>query len=84
MSELKTKFLIGSTGDYEVRLDGKSLGTGKGAGKEARPDRESFEVALSPGKHTVSIVVKSGGGVLAARFLDPDRKLRYPESAEKR
>jgi putative membrane-bound dehydrogenase-like protein len=83
-AEMKTKLLIGSTGDYEVRLDGKALGTGKGAGKDARPDRDSFDVALPAGKHTLTIVVKGGGGLLSARFLDPDRKLRYPDPGEKK
>jgi hypothetical protein len=41
-------------------------------------------VALPAGKHTVSIVVKGGGGLLAARFVDPDRKLRYPDVGEKK
>jgi putative membrane-bound dehydrogenase-like protein len=83
-AEMKTKLLIGSTGDYEVRLDGKAIGTGKGAGKDARQDRDGFDVALAPGKHTLTIVVTGGGGLLSARFLDPDRKLRYPDAGEKK
>jgi putative membrane-bound dehydrogenase-like protein len=83
-AEIKTKLLVGSTGDYEVRLDGKALGTGKGAGKDARPDRDSFDVMIPSGKHTLTIVVKGGGGLLSARFLDPDRKLRYPDTGEKK
>jgi putative membrane-bound dehydrogenase-like protein len=83
-TEVKTKLLVGSTGDYEVRLDGKAIGTGKGAGKDARPDRDSFDVTVPAGRHTLTLVVKSGGGLLSARFLDPDRKLRYPDSGEKK
>lgn len=84
-SEVKTKLLVGSTGDYEVRLDGKAISTGKGAGKDIRPDRDSFDVTLSAGKHTLTVVVKgTGGGAVFARFLDPDRKLKYPDVGEKK
>ncbi|HEY1190278.1 MAG TPA: PVC-type heme-binding CxxCH protein [Gemmata sp.] len=82
---LKTRLLIGATGDYEVRLNGKPIGTGKGAGKEVRPDRDGFEVTLPEGKSTLAVVVKgTGTNVVFARFLDPDRKLRYPEPSEKK
>ena len=76
--EMKTKLLIGSSADFEVRIDGKRLGAGKGTGKDVQPDRAAFDVALTKGKHTVSILAK-GSGSLYARFADPDRKLRYPE-----
>jgi len=82
---LKTKLLIGSSGDYEVRLDGKPIGTGKGTGKQLRPDQDGFDVVLPAGKHTLTIVVKSGtGNALHARFLDPDRKLQYLDVADKK
>jgi hypothetical protein len=83
-SDLKTKLLVGSSADYEVRLDGRSLGSGKGTGKQLQPDQSSFEVTLPKGKHTVTIVVKGGAGnAFHARFLDPDRKLRYPDAGMK-
>ncbi len=83
-AELKTKLLVGATGDYEVRLDGKPIGTGKGAGKDVRSDRDSFDVTLPAGKHTLAVVVKGGGPhAVYARFLDPDRKLRYPDAGAK-
>ncbi|MBA4189855.1 MAG: hypothetical protein C0467_17875 [Planctomycetaceae bacterium] len=83
--DLKTKLLIGSSGDFEVRLDGKPIGMGKGTGKQMRPDENSFDVALTAGKHTLTVVVKSGtGNALYARFLDPDRKLQYPDVADKK
>jgi putative heme-binding domain-containing protein len=31
--EVKTRLLIGSTGDYEVRIDGKAVGTGRARGR---------------------------------------------------
>ena len=84
-SELKTRVLIGSTADYEVRLDGKVIGTGRGAGKETRPDRDGFDVTVPTGKHTLAVVVKGGGpNAVYARFLDPDRKLKYPDAGEKK
>ncbi len=37
---------------------------------------------LPEGKSTLAVVVKgTGAKVVYARFLDPDRKLRYPEAA---
>ena len=64
---------------------GKEIGGGKGAGKELRPDRDAIDVTLTPGKHTLTIGVTDGAdNVLYARFLDPDRKLRYLEPAEKK
>jgi putative membrane-bound dehydrogenase-like protein len=77
---VKTRLLVGSSADFEVRLDGKPIGTGKGMGKQVQPDQAAFEVALEPGKHTVSLVLKgTGQQAVHARFLDPDRKLQYPD-----
>ncbi len=81
----KTKLLIGSTGDYEVRFNGNVIATGKGAGKDVRSDRDAIDLHLHAGKSTLAIVVKGGGpNVVYARFLDPDRKLQYPEPDEKK
>ena len=82
--DVKTKLLVGSSADYEVRLDGKAIGTGKGTGKQVQLDQSGYDIALPSGKHTLTIVVKGGAGnILYARFLDPDRKLRYPDPAAK-
>ncbi len=79
-SALTTKLLIGSSANYEVRIDGQAIGTGTGAGKDLRPDRDSFDVAITPGRHRLTIVLKGGGShALYARFLDPERQLSYPE-----
>ena len=81
--DVKTKLLVGSSADYEVRLNGKAVGTGKGTGKELRPDQDAFDVTLPAGKHTLTVVVKGGAGqALRRRFLDPDRKLRYPDGKD--
>jgi putative membrane-bound dehydrogenase-like protein len=84
VAEVKTKLLIGSTADYEVRLNGTAVGVGKGSGRQVRPDQDAFDVTLPAGKHTLTVVVKNGAGgnVLHARFLDPDRKLSYPDAGE--
>ena len=84
-TDMKTALLVGSSADFEVRLDGNVIGTGKGAGKDARPDAAAFEVALPKGRHKLTVTIKSGGpGAVYARFADPDRKLRYPDGGEKK
>jgi hypothetical protein len=82
--DLKLTLLVGASADFEVRLDGKAVGSGKGAGAQLRPDALSYEVMLPKGEHTVTVVAKAGGGALYARFADPDRKLRYPDVGEAR
>ncbi len=73
---MKTKLFLGATDAYEVTLDGKVVG--KGAGSK---DAESFDVTLPKGDHTLTITLQHKGVArwLTARFLDPERKLRYPE-----
>jgi hypothetical protein len=84
-TEIKTRLLIGSSADFEVRLDGKPLGSGKGMGKDVQPDRAGFDVTIPAGTHTLAVVVKGGAkNALYARFLDPDRKLRYPEPSDQK
>jgi putative membrane-bound dehydrogenase-like protein len=80
-ADVKTRLLVGASADFEVRLDGKPLGTGKGTGKPLQPDQAGFDVAMPTGQHTLTILVKGGASsALYARFLDPDRKLRYPDA----
>jgi putative membrane-bound dehydrogenase-like protein len=82
---MKTKLLIGSSSDYEVRFNGDVIANGKGAGKDVRPDRDSIDLHLPVGKHTLTIVVKGAGPhAVYARFLDPDRKLKYPDAGAKK
>jgi putative membrane-bound dehydrogenase-like protein len=80
------RLLVGSSADYEVELYGKVVASGKGAGKEVRPDRDGTDVHLPVGELTLKVTLKGDGPkVLYARFADPDRKLRYPEPpAEKK
>jgi hypothetical protein len=83
--DVATQLLVGCANPFEVKLDGKPVGTGKGD-KQGGPDREAFEVRLPKGEHTLTLVVRHTGvnQGLYARFRDPDRKLRYPEPAEKK
>jgi putative membrane-bound dehydrogenase-like protein len=84
--DFKTALLVGSSADFEVRLDGKLLGSGKGAGKQVQPDQVRFEVTLPKGAHTLELQAKVGadGGAVFLRFADPDRSLRYPDRGEKK
>ena len=81
---LKLTLLVGASADFEVRIDGKAAGVGKGSGERVRPDEVAIEVTLAPGEHTVTIAARAGGGAVYARFADPDRKLRYPDVGEKK
>ncbi|MFO0805280.1 MAG: c-type cytochrome, partial [Gemmataceae bacterium] len=82
--EMKTTLLVGSSADFDVRLNGKPIGSGKGTGAKVAPDQTSFEVTLPKGTHTLTVAAKQGNGVLFARFADSDRKLRYPDAGEKK
>ena len=78
--DVKTQLLVGSSADFEIRLDGKAIGTGKGTGKQVRPDQTAFDVVLPKGTHKLAIVVTSGAGqAVYARLVDPDRKLQYTD-----
>ncbi|MEJ5274717.1 MAG: PVC-type heme-binding CxxCH protein [Thermogemmata sp.] len=79
---LETRLLIGSAAPYEIFLDGQRIGRGTGAAGRVRPDMDAIPVRLSAGKHTVTVRLESvapQGSPLYLRFLDPDRKLRYPD-----
>ena len=79
---MKTKLLVGSSADYEVRLDGKAVGTGKGTGKEVRPDQDALRRDAAGGQAHADGrgEGRRRAGASYARFLDPDRKLRYPDA----
>ncbi len=81
---MKTRLLLGSSNDFTVKLDGKEIAAGKGASKSVAPDQNGFDVVLTKGPHKLTIEVKEASGVVFARFLDPDRKLRYPDTGEKK
>ena len=70
----KTKLLVGASNAFTVKLDGKPLGKGTGS--------ETIDVELPKGKHTLTFTTSnsSASGAANLRFLDPDRKLSYPEA----
>jgi len=68
---VKTKLLISAMTPFTIALDGKPLANGS----------EGFDVELAKGKHTLTIKVMNAaeGHALYARFLDPNRLLRYAD-----
>jgi putative heme-binding domain-containing protein len=81
--EMKTALLIGSSADFEVKLNGHVVGNGRGTGKQVQPDQSSIAVVLPKGTSKVAIIAK-GSGAVYARFTDPNRKLRYPDAGAKK
>ena len=77
--EVRTTLLLGGVGQFHVKLDERAIGNTESA-KDA-PDQIRVPVALAKGKHTLTLTAKYKGASAAvfARFLDPDRKLSYPE-----
>jgi putative membrane-bound dehydrogenase-like protein len=79
-AETKTKLLLGGLPNLKVALNGKTVYNGiPGA---AQPDQAGIDVQLKAGVNRIDIQAATAPtrGAIWARFLDPDRKLRYPES----
>jgi hypothetical protein len=79
---VKTKLLLGSADSIDVKIDGKAVGGAAGQIRKADPDQEAIPVELTKGDHTIRFEVEAKNVVKGfyARFLDPERKLTYPES----
>lgn len=77
---MATRLLLGGRGRFVVRLNANDLGTIEL--KENRPDETGFDIELHPGPNQleVRVVPMDKQGSLFLRFLDPNRKLRYPLS----
>ena len=83
--DVKTKLLVGSSADYEVQARRQADRRREGDRQAASARSGQLRCDAAGGKHTLAIVVKGGAGnVLYARFLDPDRKLSYPDAGEKK
>jgi putative membrane-bound dehydrogenase-like protein len=82
---LKTTLQLGAAHPLKVWLNGKQVYAGKPSNGPAAPDQVSVEVALKAGMNRLLFEVSYQGSneVLYARLLDPQRKLTYPEPAEK-
>jgi len=76
---MKTRILLGGSGSITVTINGVKVCDSVSGGD--RPDNTSIEAALKAGKNQVAITLKYAreNAAVYARFLDPDRKLRYPE-----
>ena len=77
--DVTTQLLLGGSGQFHVKLDDQVIGNTEST-KDA-PDQVRVPLTLSKGKHTLTITAKYRGikAAVFARFLDPDRKLSYPE-----
>ena len=77
---LATRLQLGAAYPLRVWLNGKPVYQGKPGDKEA-PDQAGVDVGLKEGVNRVVIEVAYQGkdAAVYARFLDPNRKLRYPE-----
>jgi putative membrane-bound dehydrogenase-like protein len=82
LDAVKTKLFVGAGDAVELTLDGKPIGKGTGTRTiNPKPDGEEFEVTIPKGEHELKIELKHKGAArwIHARFLDPDRKLRYAD-----
>src|SRR5439155_24311626 len=75
----KANVLFSGPGTVTVTVNGKTVYSGVAGA--AQPDQTGVDVMLKPGANHVVFAVKYADpkAALYARFLDPDRKLRYPE-----
>jgi putative heme-binding domain-containing protein len=80
-SSLTARLLLGAAHPLKVWVGGKAVYEGTPGGAPAGPDQAGVSVALRPGANRVVIEVRYRGGneALYARFLDPQRALRYPD-----
>jgi putative membrane-bound dehydrogenase-like protein len=80
---LSTKLLLGSASQLRVLVNGKEVYKGQ-PGKD-QPDQATIDVELREGANHVLIeaTYKGDNQAVFARFVDPDRKLRYAEGKEK-
>jgi hypothetical protein len=78
---MAARLLLGSAHAVKVWLNGKQVYDGKPGTAPAGPDQAGADVELQSGKNRVVIEVRHQGdnAAIFARFLDPNRKLRYPE-----
>jgi hypothetical protein len=78
---LKTRLQLGSGARLRVWLNGKLVYAARPNNGAAEPDQAGVEVELRPGENRllVEAAYQGDGQALHARFLDPDRRLTYPE-----
>jgi putative heme-binding domain-containing protein len=81
---MKTKLQLGAIHPLRVWLNGKEVYQGKPAPKDLAPDQAVVDVELREGANQLLIQTTYRGDkeAIFARFLDPQRKLRYPEAKQ--
>lgn len=81
---MKSQLLLGAAAEVAVKHLNKKLYQGK-PGNEVRPDQVAIPVDLHEGVNLFYFEVRYTGAnqALYARLLDPDRRLRHPESEKK-
>jgi hypothetical protein len=82
---MSTKLLLGSASNLRVLLNGKEVYKGQPGKDRASPDQATVDVELREGANQVLIeaIYKGDNQAVFARFVDPDRKLRYAEGKGK-
>jgi putative membrane-bound dehydrogenase-like protein len=80
-SSLRTRLQLGAAYPIKVWLNGKVVYEGQPGPGPAQPDQDGVDVDLSEGANRllVQITYQGDNEAIYARFLDPDRKLRYGE-----
>jgi putative membrane-bound dehydrogenase-like protein len=83
-SSMRSRLQFGAVHPLQVWLNGKALYSGRPGVSQATPDQAGVDVELREGVNRLVIQVTYQGTkeALYARFLDPLRKLRYPEVAK--
>jgi putative heme-binding domain-containing protein len=81
---MPARLLIGASSPVQVWLNGKSVHTGKPGSGQAVPDQAGVDVELQAGINRLLLRVTYAGhkDALYARFLDPQRRLKYPGPKE--
>jgi hypothetical protein len=80
---MKTRLQIGAAHTVRAFVNGKTVYNGKPADSgPAAPDQASVEVELKKGVNqlVLQVTYKGDKEAVYARLLDPQRKLRYPET----
>jgi putative membrane-bound dehydrogenase-like protein len=83
-SPTRTRLLLGSGGTVRAWLDGKEVYQGKPGNGPATPDQAGVDVDLRQGTNRLlfRVVYQGDKEALYARLLDPQRRLKYPETVK--
>ena len=81
----RTRLQLGSAHALKVHLNGKAIYEGRPGPGPVQPDQIGIDVTLQNGTNRLLIEVTYDGDdeAVYARFLDPERKLRYNENDNK-